>query len=56
MIQNKSEVEDSAVVEELSRNYRFKSDYEGDLFQSFSKFMEKGKTIDFVVNEETNAE
>lgn len=56
MIQNKAEIEDSAAVEEISRNYRFKSDYEGDLFQSFSKFMEKDKTIDFIVNEQTNAE
>lgn len=54
MIQNKAGVEDFTAVEEISRSYKFKSDYEGGLFQSFSKFMEKGKTIDFIVNEETN--
>lgn len=56
MIQNKAGVEDFAVVEEIPRRYRFKSDYEGGLFQSFSMFMEKGKTIDFIVNEDTNVE
>lgn len=44
MIQNKAGVQDFAeAVEEISRGCRFKSDYEGGLFQSFSKCMEKGK-------------